>query len=69
MMPATTRREKSYRRQVGRQVYAPETAEYRIDGADYEEYNMAAEAYDKYLRDGKPASTLEEVSRRLELDD
>ena len=36
---------------------------------DLEEYTLAAEAYTKYLRDGRPASTLEEVSRRLGLDD
>ena len=44
----------------------------RFDGPsseDLEEYTLAAEAYSKYLRDGRPASTLEEVSKRLGLDD
>ena len=36
---------------------------------DLEEYTLAAEAYTKYLRDGRPASTLEEVSSHLGLDD
>ena len=36
---------------------------------DLEEYTLAAEAYAKYLRDDRPASTLEEVSKRLGLDD